>query len=163
MLRHALKHIDEHLEGIFLVVLIALMSIIIGVQVFMRYVIQASLSWSEEIARYMFIWLTYIGISYGVKTRRHIKVDAALLLLSDKKKNIVYLLSDLIFLVFAVIVVLKGVQVAQLIIKLGQYSPALGIPMGYVYIAPVVGFSMVCVRLVQNIYFRVKTLREGDV
>ena len=51
-----LKKIDEHLEDILLVTLLSLMSLIIFVQVIMRYLMRNSLSWSEELARYLFIW-----------------------------------------------------------------------------------------------------------
>ena len=44
----------------------------------MRYVVGASLSWSEELARYVFIWLVYIGISYAVQMKAHVKVEAAI-------------------------------------------------------------------------------------
>ena len=66
-----IRWIDNNIERVLCVTLLALMSIIIVVQVFFRYVLQNSLQWSEEIARYMFIWLIYIGISYGVKTDKH--------------------------------------------------------------------------------------------
>ena len=54
-----LKKIDEHLEDILLVTLLSLMSLIIFVQVIMRYLMRNSLSWSEELARYLFIWSIY--------------------------------------------------------------------------------------------------------
>ena len=71
-----LKFLDENLEKMLCVIFLALMSIIIVLQVFFRYVLNNSLSWSEELARYLFIWMIYIGISYGVKLDKHICVDA---------------------------------------------------------------------------------------
>ena len=71
-----LKFLDEHMEKILCVIFLALMSIIIVLQVFFRYVLNNSLSWSEELARYLFIWMIYIGISLGVKMDKHICVDA---------------------------------------------------------------------------------------
>lgn len=157
------KYIDKYIEEIILVVLLALMSIIIGVQVFMRYVLKASLSWSEEIARYMFVWIVYIGISYGVKAGRHIKVDAALMLFSSKIKNYICLLSDLIFMFFAVTIVIYGIKTADKIFTLGQNSPAIGMPMGFLYLAPVVGFALVSFRLVQNILVRINSIKKGEI
>lgn len=71
-----LRFLDENIEKILCVVLLAAMSILIVVQVFFRYALNNSLSWTEELSRYMFIWLIYIGISYGVKMDKHICVDA---------------------------------------------------------------------------------------
>ena len=65
-----LKKIDEHLEDILLVTLLSLMSLIIFVQVIMRYLMRNSLSWSEELARYLFIWSIYLAVSYAAKERK---------------------------------------------------------------------------------------------
>jgi len=152
-LKRFLKFLDEHAEEIALVILMACMSVIIGVQVFMRYVMKSSLSWSEEIARYMFIWLIYIGISYGVKTDRHINVDAVRRILPKKINAIVSAISDLIFLLFSIIVVAAGMKVATKIFMSGQRTPALQIPMGLIYMAVPVGFTLVTIRLLQKIIY----------
>ena len=57
-----MKWFDEYAEISVCVVLMSTMTVLLAVQVFMRYVMGASLSWSEEIARYLFIWLIYLGI-----------------------------------------------------------------------------------------------------
>ena len=71
-----LRFLDDNLEKMICTVTLALMSAIIVAQVFFRYVLNNSLSWSEELARYLFIWTIYIGISYGVKMDKHVAVDA---------------------------------------------------------------------------------------
>lgn len=80
------RWLDEHIEEVLLVAFSVVMVVVIAMQVFMRYVMDNSLSWSEELARFCFIWLVYIGISYGVKKQRHIKVDAMLILFKQKGK-----------------------------------------------------------------------------
>lgn len=159
--KRILKFLDDHLEEAILVVLLGSMSIIIGIQVFMRYVMQASLSWSEEIARYLFIWLAYIGISYGVKLNKHIKVEAFIMLLPKSAKKYATLLSDLIFLMFSIIIIFKGIETSSRILKIGQFSPALGIPMGLIYLAAPVGFSLASVRLIQKIVRDIRNMKKG--
>ena len=83
-----LKWLDENIERIILLVLLAIMSVVIVLQVFMRYVMENSLTWSEELARFCFVWLVYIGISYGVKKAKHIRVEAILTVLKRKGKYI---------------------------------------------------------------------------
>ena len=61
------KWLDRHIEEVLLIVLSTVMLGIIGVQIFMRFILGSSLGWSEELARYCFIWLVFIGVSYGVK------------------------------------------------------------------------------------------------
>ena len=154
-----IKFLDEHIEEIFLVIFLTGMSLVIGLQVFMRYVMKSSLSWSEELARYMFIWMVYIGISYGIKKRKHIKIDAAINIFPIKMRKYLFILSDVIFLVFAIIIVFQSEKVAMLILKLGQISPGTGIPMGYIYHAVPIGFSLVGIRLIQSIMYRIKEIR----
>lgn len=157
-----IRFIDEHIEEIILVTLLTGMSLIIGLQVFMRYVMKSSLSWSEELARYMFIWMVYIGISYGIKKGRHIKIDAAVNIFPRKIQKYIFILSDIIFLLFAIIVIYQSNNVAMLIFRLGQSSPGTGISMGYVYMAIPVGFTLVCVRLIQDIVMKCKKIKlEG--
>ncbi len=57
-----LKKLDDHFEEALIVLLMAAMTVLIVVQIFMRYVVQESLTWSEELARYIFVWATYLGV-----------------------------------------------------------------------------------------------------
>ncbi|MDT8861478.1 TRAP transporter small permease [Alkalihalobacillus sp. MEB130] len=153
-----LKWLDEHIEELFLVVFSVIMVVAIGLQVFMRYVMGASLSWSEELARYCFIWLVYLGISYGVKKQRHIKVDLVLLLLKDKGKVILNIISNLIFLSFAIFVMIYGYGIASKLLTWGQTSPALQLPMGLVYMATPIGMGLTAIRIIQQLYKQIQTL-----
>ena len=146
-----LKWLDEHFEEYILVAFSAVMVTVIALQVFMRHVMGSSLSWSEELARFCFIWLVYIGISYGVKKQRHLKVDVALLLLKNKGKIILNIIANLIFLVFAIFVVIYGYDIAQQLLGWGQTSPALKIPMGLVYMATPVGMALTAIRIIQQL------------
>lgn len=144
--------IDRHLEEALIVALLGLMSILIGMQVFMRYVMGDSLTWSEELARYCFIWCTYLGVSYGVKSRAHICVEAAVNQLPHAFKSKVKVLVHLVFILFAALVVKEGYALTLKIFSFGQTSSSLGIPMGVVYLAPTCGFALVIYRLLQQIY-----------
>lgn len=155
--------LDEKFEEYLVVLLLGAMSLIIGLQVFMRYVMQESLYWSEEIARYMFIWLICIGISYGVKKNRHICVDTIFNLLPERAARWFSILADLLFLAFAIFVTCKGLEVVQGIFRSGQTSAALEAPMWTVYTAVPVGFGLVIVRLMQNILSKVRAIRGATL
>lgn len=160
-----IKKLDEHLEKYLLVVLLSSTVILIAFQVFMRYVMENSLSWTEELARFLFIWMVYIGISYGVKERRHIRVDAALHLLPKKAQKLIRIFADVLFIVFCILIIKQGLLVAMDLYKFGQTSPALSIPMAYVYLASPVGLSLTAIRLLQNIITmagELKQLNEED-
>lgn len=142
-----LKGINEHLEEYILILLSILTVIVIFMQVFMRYIIGTSLGWSEELARYAFIWMIYIGISYGVKRNRHLKVDVFTLLFKEKGKLILGIISNILFLLFCVLMTYYGFKVSGQLVRL---SPALKIPMQWVYLAPVVGLFLTSIRIIQN-------------
>lgn len=100
-----LKLLDEKFELSICITLMSIITVVLGIQVFMRYVMHASLSWSEELARYCFIWLVYIGISYGAKIMRHIKIDAGLYLFPKNARKYIVITGDVVFLLFALVIV----------------------------------------------------------
>jgi TRAP-type C4-dicarboxylate transport system permease small subunit len=157
------KKLDDHFEEALIVLLMAAMTVLIVVQIFMRYVVQESLTWSEELARYIFVWATYLGVAYGVKKNAHICVEAATMYLPERIKAGVYLLAQFVFLLFAALVVKEGFVLSMKIFKFGQSSAALGMPMGVIYLAPTVGFALVFIRLIQNIVAGFRRLRTVGV
>jgi TRAP-type C4-dicarboxylate transport system permease small subunit len=159
---HMLKIIDKNLEEVLLVFLLSLMSVLIGVQIVMRYVVGESLTWSEELARYCFIWATYIGVSYAVKVGAHIRVDAVTNMLPVSTRRYVNLFSYFMFIVFAALVIKEGYALSAKIFSFGQASSSLGLPMGYVYMAPTVGFGLVIFRILQKMVEEVQLIRKGD-
>lgn len=161
-MKKVLRWLDNHLESSICMVLLTLFTIILFIQVIMRYVFNASLSWSEEIARYMFIWMVYIGVSYGAKQMKHLKIDAFLSVFPKKARPYVMVIADVLVIVFAVYVVLSASSMVQRIAKLGTQSTALGIPMKYVYAAPLVGFALTAIRQVQAIIVHVGQLKRGE-
>jgi TRAP-type C4-dicarboxylate transport system permease small subunit len=152
-----IKWIDRHIEEVFLVFFSVIMVAVIFLQVVMRQ-LDNSLPWTEELARYSFIWLVYIGISYGVKKQRHIKVDVMLLLLRNKGKLLLNIVANLLFLVFCLFIIYYGYDISQKLLQWGQKSPANKIPMGIVYLATPIGMGLTSIRLVQNLILQVKAL-----
>lgn len=153
-----LKLLDKYIEEIFLVPLFSVMVISISAQVFMRKFLNSSLSWSEELARYCFIWLVFIGISYAAKHQKHIKVK----LLPEKRlKHILPFISTGVFLVFSVIVIIYGSNIVEKLFDSGQITPALTIPIGFVYLAAPVGMVLTMIRLIQNLYQEIQILRKS--
>ncbi|MEQ6390661.1 TRAP transporter small permease [Bacillaceae bacterium S4-13-58] len=152
-----IKWLDQHIEEAILVLVSSVMVSVIFIQVIAR-LMDNSLSWSEELGRYAFIWTVYIGISYGVKKQRHIKVDVVMMLLNTKAKLILAIISNLLFLAFALLVIKYGTDISMQLLQFGQQSPALHVPMGLVYLAAPVGFGLASIRLVQNIILQILTL-----
>lgn len=159
-----LHWLDHYLEECICVALMSAMTIMIFIQVVMRYIFSASLSWSEELARYFFVWLIYIGTSYGCKHLQHIKIDAALGLFPKKLRPYIILLGDFLILAFATYILLTGTQLVNLQIIYGKVSSAMQIPMAAVDLAPVAGFGLVIIRQIQSIWTKAvkKTANEQE-
>lgn len=94
-----IKLLDDKLEEILLIVLLVAMACIMGIQVFCRYVLNFSLSWSEELTRYMFIWSCFISISYCIKRWISIKVDQVINMFPKKAYVFAQLLLNILLFV----------------------------------------------------------------
>jgi len=156
-----LQWLDLNAEITINIFLMSFMVIILFIQVIMRRVFNNSLFWSEELARYMFIWLVYLGISHGARLRKHIKIDASLKLLPVKARPYMEILGDVLFLSFAVFVVFTAYRWVSLQLMLGQRSAALGIPMWVIFSAPMVGFTLTAVRQIQSVFFRIREIMKA--
>ncbi|MDD4842869.1 MAG: TRAP transporter small permease [Anaerotignum sp.] len=156
-----LKWLDEEFELAICSILMVVMTVLIFVQVIMRYVFGSSLVWSEEMARYVFIWLIYLGISYGARVMKHIKIEAALGLFPKKLRPFVIILGDILFLVFSAVIVYLAYGIVMQQVKLNQKSPAMQIPMWFMYSAPMVGFAFTAIRQLQVIFMKIKDLKKG--
>ncbi|WP_304507784.1 TRAP transporter small permease [Anaerotignum sp.] len=157
-----MKFFNEHLEEFFIIPLMFLMSIIIFIQVIMRYAFQNSLVWSEELSRYMFIWLIYFAVSYTARREKHIRIDAAINLYPKKFRPYIEILSEIIVLGFSIFIAVTAVTVYQKITWSGQISPAMRIPMQYVYAAPLIGFILTAIRQLQCIVRRIKAIKNHE-
>jgi len=156
-----LKMIDENLERSLMVGLLSAMSVLIFLQILFRYIMNMPLAWTEEIARYCFVWNIYLGASYAVKKRRHLKVDAVLLLFKTRGRFVLMTISNLLFLVFCFVIAYYGADIVNMMVFVKpQISPAVGIPMWIIYAAVPVGTILMVIRLTQDTILLYREFRE---
>ena len=74
-MKKGLRWLDQNLEECLMVFLLAAMTVIMGIQVFSRYALGMSLTWSEELTRYLFIWAGFLSVSYCTKKCISIKIE----------------------------------------------------------------------------------------
>ena len=157
-----LRWLDENFERVLLLILLGVMTVVIVLQVFMRYVAQSSLTWSEELARFCFVWLVYIGISYGVKKAKHIRVEALLVVLGRKGKYFINMVAHVLFLIFALYAMYYGFSIYEMIGTSGQRAPSLGIPMSIMYLGMPLGMVLTSIRLIQRMYVETKMFKNNE-
>lgn len=125
--------LDAVLSRFLILLMFCLVSAVLW-QVFSRYILSAPSSWTEEVARFLLIWISLLGAAYAFRSGMHLALD--LLPKKVSGKNAERLKSLTIFLVvlfsFTVLVV-GGFGLVQLTWELKQYSAVLGLPMAYVY------------------------------
>lgn len=145
-----IKKIWDHLEEIFLLPSLVFSVGLIFVQVVMRYIFGNSLSWSEELARYLFVWQIWIGVSYAARNRTHLRITIIRDRLAPKTQKILELVVVAIWIGFGLFVAAKGFTLVMKVAKFKQVSSALQLPMMYVHMAVPVGCGLMVVRLVEN-------------
>lgn len=156
------KHLDEHIETYLSSILLVFFSILCIVQVVMRYIFNESLTWSEELSRYAFVWFVYTSASYAVKYQRHVKFNFLVNLL--KKLSPIYsqFLKIIALLLWIGFLIFLDVYSINLVIDqyhTKQVSPANQIPMFIVYLGVPLGAFLMTFRVVQHIVNEVKELK----
>ncbi len=147
-----LKKFLDNFEEYFCVWTLVLMTSVVFLQVIMRYVFHNSLSWSDELARYIFLWLSWIGASYAVKTRDHFRVEMFADMIKGKDRILFEYLILAIWFIFSIMLVWYGTKLLVFLHGTGQVSAAMEIPMTWAYAAVPAGCILMCVRLVIEIH-----------
>ncbi len=137
--------------SIVLITLMAVMVIDVTWQAFTRFILKDPSSFTEELAGFLLIWIGLLGSSYAYYTRAHLGIDILTMRLDPVKKRLVGMLISLIVFLFALFILLAGgLRLVNLTFTLKQISPAIGIPMGYVYLVlPITGALM----MIYAVYF----------
>ena len=144
------KAIDDYLEETILLILLVLMTAIMGVQIVSRYVFQNSLTWSEELVRYMFVWSAFLGVPFCIKHGLSIKVDQFRNLFPiPLQKALMYIDKIIIFVLFLVMFIYSCLVVKASYLS-GQTSPAMQIPMWIVQLSVCVSSLLSMIRSIQN-------------
>jgi TRAP-type C4-dicarboxylate transport system permease small subunit len=155
-----------------LTISLAIMVIVIFTNVVMRYIFNNSLSWSEEFARYLFVWFSWLGVSAGVKDNEHLRVEILSMALSKKglvkADEAIKALVSLIWIATTWIVAYYGLIVISAQIDMNVLTPAMRIPVWIAYLAIPFCSFVVGIRLILNVIESVKILlgkstRESEV
>jgi TRAP-type C4-dicarboxylate transport system permease small subunit len=138
------KAIDKFLEYL-LVLVFSVLVIDVLWQVFSRFILSDPSSFTDELARFLLIWLSVLGAAYVTGQRLHLSIDLISNKLNEKQLLIVDLLIQCFILVFVISVFLiGGTRLVYVTLYLEQTSAALGLPIGYVYaVIPLSGVIMI--------------------
>lgn len=148
------KRLNVVLEWTVVILLsIMLLSVLWGVLT--RYIFADQSPWTDELARFMLIWVSILGAAYVSGKNAHIAIDLLPSTFPEKKKLLLNIVTSVIISIFVFVIFLfGGLRYIFISFKLGQTSAALEVPMWYVYLVlPLSGIII--------IYFKILSIRDA--
>ncbi len=118
------------------------MVVVVAAQVFCRYVLNHSLFWSEELARYLLVWLTFLGATVAYHRRAHPSIDILAARVGPRGGRVLAIAGYLAALLFFGVLTVYGLQFAHFV--RAQISPALQLPKWVVMLALPLSGAILC-------------------
>lgn len=156
-----LQNLNRNAERWALLVFYVMLVLTMAVEVLRREVFAYSSIWGEEIVRYSFIYLAWIGAASAVRDRAHIRIDVILHYLGPRAKALLYIVGDLVMFGVAIIALYWSFETVQISWKFGSVSHGLRISMVWFLMAVPVGFALMILRLIQSFLRDIRSLRDG--
>lgn len=155
----------DKMMRVFNVCVFSLLTLLTVWQVLTRYLLNNPSTWSEEMASYLFAWVTLLGAAYVFGKREHMNIPILLDKASPKVQKILAVFNEIIILIFAVVVLIYGgISITSL--TMSQMSSSLPVAMGYFYAAIPISGVFTALYSVLNIHDIVKnkiSLESSDV
>ena len=159
--RNLVTYLNNNAERILLLILYTYIVFIIGAEVFRRFVLNISSIWGAESARFMFIYLTWIGASWGVHRRLHIRIDIIHGYVSERTTGLLYIVGDIMMLVFAATTVYVTIPLIQNSISFNSVSQGLRMNLAFFQMAIPLGMSLLMMRVLQKLSQDIKDVKNG--
>ncbi len=144
----------KHLLNLILAVLV----IAVFLQVIFRFVLQQPLAWTEELARYCLVWITFLGAAFAMASKAHIGMEVFVKSFALPIRKSMYVIATIASLTFFCLMVVQGYDLS--IKSMTQLSPVLRIPMGAIYaVIPLSG----CILIINMVSQFTKEFKNGGV
>ncbi len=132
--------------GHFLVALLAIMTFNVVWQVLSRYLLKSPSSFTDELARYLLIWLGMFGSAYAAGQGQHLSIDLLVQYIGPRASIRISKVVSLFILLFAaLVIVFGGARLVYLTFILKQTSAALQVPLGVVYLSIPISGLLICI------------------
>ena len=148
------------LEEWLLTAAFSVMGVVLLAQVFFRYVLNAPLIWSEELARYLLVWVTFLGIPYGIRHRAHIEMEYFFKKFPHPLQRILPIVTQS-FLAICLVLLLPG-ALRFVRAQSGIDSSAMQVNMGLVYLVIPLGILVSAASLAADTIARLVAARRAE-
>ena len=142
-----------------LILFMVAMIVIIGLQVLFRYFLRNPLRWSEQAARFLFIWCTFLGVPVVFHGKVSMSFDMLIDMVKGKKRDIISIVIHCIIIALALFFFVSGVQLVGR--SIGVFTPGVRIPVNALYIAIPISMAALVLVEIEKIIDEFKKIQEG--
>ena len=143
----------DKIEIAMIIVIFSILTVILFVNVVTRFCFHYTATWSEQAARYLFVWMTFAGVSLAGKTSSHLQVTVANMVFGEERAKTVFLIGDVIVVLFGCLLTYKIFGVMMRVMSTGQVFPAMTwLPSWTLYLSGVLGMAGFTLRVIQRRY-----------
>lgn len=152
-----IKKFFDEIEIYIGTVLLFIMFLLLNIQVLSRHLFDHSLTWTEELSTIIFVWLGYLGASAAVYKQQHLRIDVLLNVFKGNAKKMILILTDMITMVFCVIMIFPMIDVIEHLARLHSATLILRLPMDLIYWVLPFALALQAFRFVQDIIRIIRT------
>lgn len=158
-----LEHVLNTIEKYMLEILFLLMTIVVLAAICNRITVNAQMAWSDELSRYLFVWIVFIASARVAGDKGHVGVTALVDIFPKRLRRGIELLVYVLCLMLSVVLIYYTAIIIRTQSMYGQVSPSLRIPMQYPYFGMVVGGVFMTLHLLFHIihFFTMKDAESG--
>jgi TRAP-type C4-dicarboxylate transport system permease small subunit len=118
--------------------------------VILRYFFNSGITWSEELARFLFFWLIFLGAIGAMRDNSHLGVDTVIKRLSPRAQKLAYIVGQILMLITMIILVKGSFDLTM--INLGSKASATNLPLSFIYGTGIVTGICISINILANLY-----------
>ncbi len=138
---------------------LSVVTILVPIEVFLRYLFGKSLYITEEFTRYLMVWVVFLASSLALRGESHISIGILVNKFQGRTRSGLNLIAHVFLLTFLIFLIVEGILVLPF--QLDQIIPSLGIPIFWFYLAIPVGCFLMILNLLPKIWENLKALSGG--
>mgnify|MGYP000189364004 FL=1 len=152
MLKKCLHMLDQHLEEYLIAFFLIGITVVMLLQIVLRYLFQHALSWPEEFSRYCFVYITFLTFGYCTQHDSMLRLDIIKEALPKNIWNVLQAIVSLASAAFFLIMLIHSFDLLKSMQQTERVSAALGIPYFYIYMSTTIGFALALFRTIQRMW-----------
>lgn len=160
-MKKIVKWLDINFEVILCGVFFFAILLVILVQIFMRNIIGHGLQWAEEVARYLHVWVTYIGLAYSTRMNTHISIDIVQRKLPVSVRKVILVVLQVVLMILFCFLFWGSVQDCVTIAQRGNMAESMDVSQNWMYAAAPIGYALCIFRLFQTFIWKVRTFNKS--